>query len=493
MEKYPFIGKLGLNSYEGSSLSRFIENVELGNEVPLRSSFANSLSVNSILAGWDKIFNSKLNCINPTLLTIEMDNRDKIGPRSLANGWVIRKSGVNEYFSSSDLPRVPERIIPSQHLRLRPLSLETASTYLKSNTNSGLPYLTRKSNCKAKVLSDFNRLLGRKDPCVLFTRTQEQRKTRNVWGFPIADTLNEMRFYRPLLEYQRLLSWRSALRSPDEVDKSITRIMNINSGSNFLVSIDFSAFDASVKSQLQFYAFEYIKYLFQNQYHSDIDYIRERFNSIGLVTPDGILNGKHGVPSGSTFTNEVDSIVQFICARSFNLNESEMDIQGDDGVYITPKPDSLLNHFSEFGLSVNKKKSHISKDECIYLQNLYSRDYSRDGIVRGVYSTYRALNRILHPERYDKYSVDEITGADYNSIRAISIIENCRYHPLFEEFVKFIYTLDKYDLRYSQQGLSSYIKRIRNTEGAEGIFNYRRGDELKGIARFHTVQLLSKL
>lgn len=80
----------------------------------------------------------------------------------------------------------------------------------------------------------------------------------------------------------------------------------------FLVSIDFSAYDNSIKRTLIKASFDYFRSLFQEQYGEQLDYIMERMITIGLVTPDGILSGDHGVPSGSTFTNEVDSVVQYL-------------------------------------------------------------------------------------------------------------------------------------------------------------------------------------
>jgi hypothetical protein len=319
--KYDFISNLNLSLDSTRKLTRLVKQVEYGNDSVLRSSTAKSLSPDSILEGWDKVFLSNTNLLTNTLFNIENDNRSKYGPRSLAIPWSDRRSSVLQYFEFSKVKNLPDSSLIYGRGRLRPLKIEAASSYLKSNTNSGLPFLARKSECKESLLSSFSHYLDRRDPCVLFTRTQEGSKTRNVWGFPIADTLNEMRFYQPLLQYQRKESWRSALTGPEQVDRNITRII-MNSGNRDLLSLDFSSYDATVKTGLQECAFNYISNLFQDRFSDELDYIKFRFNTIGLVTPDGVLEGQHGVPSGSTFTNEVDSIVQFLIAREFDVTKA---------------------------------------------------------------------------------------------------------------------------------------------------------------------------
>jgi simple sugar transport system substrate-binding protein len=83
---------------------------------------------------------------------------------------------------------------------------------------------------------------------------------------------------------------------------------------------------------------------------------------IGLITPDGVKDGPHGVPSGSTFTLEVNSIAQILIANTFeDIANTEFQVQGDDGAYSTDNPEGLKKHFGEFGLTVNDEKSYISK------------------------------------------------------------------------------------------------------------------------------------
>jgi hypothetical protein len=134
---------------------------------------------------------------------------------------------------------------------------------MKTNTSSGLPFMRDKKLVKDTCLENFDSLLAPRDNCVLFTRTQEEMKTRTVWGYPIADVINESRFYRPLLEYQKKLNWRSALAGPDRVDDRVTTLINkAISLNSLLLSIDFSSYDSSAKTTLQDVAFSYIKSFF---------------------------------------------------------------------------------------------------------------------------------------------------------------------------------------------------------------------------------------
>lgn len=384
-----------------------------------------------LLSDFDKVFESNKTKMNSVLLDLEFSNRDKYGPRSLAKPWSERKDSLLESFGTEKDGNLMIRPLKGIG-RLRPISIEKALELLKNDTNSGLPYYTKKGKIKERVSLKFVVLLSRKDPCILFTRTQEQQKTRNVWGYPMADTLNEMMFYSPLLAQQKKLNYRAAINTPDVVDARLTELINraVKSGSK-LVSIDFVAYDQTAKSLLQWNAFEYVKSSFQPSCSSKIDYIRERFSSIGILTPDGVLKGKHGIPSGSTFTNEIGSIIQATIGMSNQyVTESDFQVQGDDGVYLVPddKVDELKDSFRLFGLEVNDDKSYVSGNYAIYLQNLYHVDYENNGLIGGIYPVYRALNRIVYQERWSDFEDFGIIGKDYYSIRTICILEIGRAH-----------------------------------------------------------------
>lgn len=505
MSKYNIesLANLKLTPIVKQKLSLSLNNVIKGNDSVILTPLGKSRDTKLILKDFDEIFNKPGNIagINSELKEIELSNRSKYGPRSIQKPWLDRRESVLEYFDNEvigpDLIAKPP--LSKDMFKLRPISMDKAVSFLKNNTSSGLPELTNKGSVKANYsLKQFESEIEAFWPAMLYTRTQEGNKTRNIWGLAISQIINETMFYRPLLDYQKNLSWRSALIGPDVVDRQLTEIVNSSLLRNVsLVSIDFSRYDASVKRRLQRYAFDYISMLFQKQFSSRIDKIFEMFNTVGIVTPDGIIYGSHGVPSGSAFTNEVDSIVQYLIAINSKLVFREnIQIQGDDGIYIVNQDnsDKLFRYFESHGLVVGREKSKISQNSGTYLQKYYSADYrNSDGIIGGIYSVYRALNRLVFQERWTDFEDYGILGRDYYSIRSICILENCKHHPLFTELVKFVLSQDKYKLSYSQDGLNKYVRMLIETKGSEGLLINQYGDDLKGINSFETVKLIKTL
>lgn len=491
-----FFSDLNVDRQVEEKLSNLLNRTVVGDKTILRTPFMNDQSPESILKTFDAWFEPQSKNLTKELLELEQSNRSKFGPRSIQKDWDERKDSVYDYFKINGKHSNLEQVKPDVTGRLRPYTHTNAVKLLKNNTSAGLPFMKKKGLVKDQVLNSINELLKRNDPCVMFTRTQEGGKTRAVWGFPIADTLEEMTYYKPLLEYQRALPWRAAIRTPEDVDDALTKLIDKAEATGLLlVSLDFSAYDASVTPHLQEYAFNYIKDLFQKSESSRLDRIAERFATIGLLTPDGVLSGPHGVPSGSTFTNEVDSLVQWIiAANNPDLVDLEtIQIQGDDQASLSKDPEKLFEAFEANGLNVNREKSYVSKKHVVYLQNLYSSDYrGDDGKIRGIYPLYRALGRLVFMERFNDFSEYDIEGKHFFAIRALSILENTRNHPMFEEFVKFVAGHDKYGLKLTGKSINEYVKFIKDSAGNQEIMKYRYGDEITGIKGFRSYQVLEQ-
>jgi hypothetical protein len=294
----------------------------------------------------------------------------------------------------------------------------------------------------------------------------------------------------PVLEVEKRFPHRTALLGPDAVDAAVTKLLLSKSDSEVMVGVDFASYDASISPKHAYEAFGNMCNLFQNAYHNDLYALFRRFVTIGIYTPEGEWSGPHGVPSGSSFTNTVDSLVQFAASGK----EMKSQVQGDDGIYMIQKSDldEFLQRFETAGLVLNRDKSTVfDTQETVYLQRYYHPEYrSKDGGLGGVYSLYRAMARIKYLERWTDFKSMDIEGADFFALRTITILENSKHHPGFVELVKLAHRLDKFRLAYSNQGLTAYSRAMASKSRA-GVFN-QYGLQ-RGIDSFETVKLLKTL
>jgi len=425
------------------------------------------------------------------LRQIEDDNRSKLGPRSIAVPWEERKSSLFAYFQDKDFVALEQ---PSKFGNLRPASIESAKQRLLRSSSAGLPYMTRKGSVLDEGF-DVNDIEAQQGvyPCVLFTRTQEGGKTRNIWGYPLSDTLLEQRFLIPFLEVEKNLQFRSALRGPDHVDQAVTNLLLVERREDDIVyCVDFSGYDASISPQHCAQAFGFVASHFQRSEFEHIVRLFERFVQIPVYTPDGEVSGTHGVPSGSGFTNTIDSIVQWQVSMELGMVRSE--IQGDDGVHLIPRERrrEFEQQFESAGFTLNTDKSEVFlSNEAVYLQRYYHPNYRADGNhLGGVYSLFRALARLKYLERWTNFEREGIEGSDYFALRAIMILENCKHHPGFEKFVKMAQTIDKFDLRFTDQGLSAF-SRAQESKARAGALP--TSEMRSGISSFKSVQVLQRL
>ena len=162
---------------------------------------------------------------------------------------------------------------------------------------------------------------------------------------------------------------------------------------------------------------------------------------------DYLFHGVHGVPSGSVFTNWIDTVAHWLAQETIAdiLGSSRhplSQIQGDDGLLVLPgvrDVSDIETAYAKLGFIANAEKQFVGQHDCLYLQKYYLLNH---GPI-GMYPTMRALQRVLFQERF--YN-PEIWGPDLVTLRIIMILENCKGHPLFAEFVRFVQSGDKYRL-----------------------------------------------
>jgi hypothetical protein len=130
--------------------------------------------------------------------------------------------------------------------------------------------------------------------------------------------IREGRFFRPLQDLlMKNLPYFAAWESMDEVDLRITSLLFNQQAykGSVVLSSDFSSFDQTVVEQ-QTWFFTLLKMLYQARYAEDIEELQHILATIELICTRWIkFTGRHGVPSGSVWTNILDSIVNLLSQK----------------------------------------------------------------------------------------------------------------------------------------------------------------------------------
>jgi len=287
--------------------------------------------------------------------------------------------------------------------KVEPLDWHEIGQYMRTDTSAGISFPgKRKGECMHEIYAQTRWLAhrmkqdgkGRFDP----TRTQippcmagmrghlspaDEVKTRLVWIYPAEMIVVEGQ-YAPRMyeEYQKLPD------SPLLYGKSAQRLytewlLQYQEGEN-LVGLDFSAFDTSVPAWLVHTAFEIM--------HGNIEWEtwrgkrvsrRERqkwrnvweaqkwyFINTPILMPDGRMFRKYrGVPSGSWWTQLVDSIVNHILvtysAECQGIEIRKLKVLGDDSAFRTPHEFSLVQASRDLrpvGMTLKPEKCDLTTE-----------------------------------------------------------------------------------------------------------------------------------
>lgn len=414
--------------------------------------------------------------------------KSKVGPLSVQEPLEQRLDGIKEYFVDVPTERVSSDVIemtkhyfsPIKGLRLR--SRPRVIEKMRLSTNSGSPFFTKRKNVVSRNTSQY-------DECaILGWRGQEggiewdDVKQRAVFMMPFDLNIRELQFYQPFIEAVQKKHLIPAYISMDYVDQVTTRLFDTKGPDDYVVTTDFTKFDQSFNPSLQEVAREVINYLIVPQDRGWIESVFPvKYNIPLLCSEDLMLVGAHGMGSGSGGTNADESIAHkalqlgVAAEQGEKLNPNSM-AYGDDGVLTYPgiKVDEVMAFYQKFGLKMNPDKQMVSKTETIILRRWYNTNYRKGGQMKGVYSTFRALGRLLGQERY--YDPRK-WGPELVTLRAWSIIENCNNHPLIDEFIEFVIKGDKYKLGLLIPGFFDRLDRVvRDAEAISSDFlGYTKG------------------
>lgn len=317
---------------------------------------------------------------------------------------------------------------PSDKPKLNALELCPETVELVTSNPGGSAGLTAygstKRASKVRALARARQtLVGEKGPeaCIAFKRTQFNDKTRLVWGYPYAMTVIEGIIAYPLLQEFKGGWSPMAFAMPTSALGAKLRVASYHK--RWAYSIDMSQFDSSISAKLINVAFNVLRTWYDldqiepnsGQTVRDIfNLVEKYFITTPIVMPNRklYLGKRHGVPSGSFFTQIVDSIVNVIVAGTvskhfaLNVNAKDIFVLGDDLLMWSDRRvdlDDMANYVNRhLGIKMHgSEKSNIYRyDEPIHY---LGRDWA-NGVP--TIDEPEILKRMLYPERFRRYSKD---------------------------------------------------------------------------------------
>lgn len=316
---------------------------------------------------------------------------------------------------------------------LEPLALSLDTVDLITSTMSSSAGLTaygkKKSDAKEIALKRAHETLRKEkacEPCLAGARTQFNDKTRLVWMYPYSMTIIEGLLAYPL--NRRFKDGGTPMTFAMKTG-ALGAKLRVNQGAyRYAYALDASAFDSSICAWFIHEAFNILRSWFdENRVVPDTDRtVREVFDEVEryfIFTPIVMPNSKiywgkrHGVPSGSYFTQIVDSIVNcMICGAIGNefrlgLSGGQILVLGDDSLFFSNRYVSL-DAISQFAKAVLGITLHGAEKSAIYTQNQSVHYLGRDW-RNGVPDLPKAeiLKRMVYPERYREYPKDKVKRA----------------------------------------------------------------------------------
>lgn len=261
------------------------------------------------------------------------------------------------------------------------------------------------------------------EPCLAFARTQFNDKTRLVWGYPYSMTVVEGVLAKPL--YDVFKGGHSPMAFAMSSCALGTKMRVASYHKRWCYSLDYSQFDSNIHKGLIYSAFEILESWFKLDQVEPVtgktvkDYfnlIRWYFVSGHIVMPDGnIYKGRrHGVPSGSYFTQIIDSIVNVIVAGaisyrfSLNIDKKYLFVLGDDVQFWSDRKMDL-DKISEYVVSNFGMKLHGAEKSRIFHKRDTIHFLGRDW-TNGVpdLDESEILKRMINPETFRVYSKDKV-------------------------------------------------------------------------------------
>nr|QIS87968.1 MAG: RNA-dependent RNA polymerase [Dubrovin virus] len=349
--------------------------------------------------------------------------------------------------------------------------------YLDGNMVSTL----NKTIERARKEKSFNRpiLIGTRTQASLIrddegilNRNRFKSKTRLVSMIDIEQILVETKWAKPVQKQMACVDWYAGGKNDAQIMKHLFHCGNIFTDS---VTIDYSHYDQSIPSWLIRESFDVVKACFAKVDEELFSIMVNDF--IHKVFIDGKGNLRYaskGVPSGSMFTQIIDSIanrlmiLSYLYSKQYKDYEFEMMIMGDDNIIFTNEALDMheLGDFlnRNFGITCHPEKctqthGHVAPE-------FLSRTWTREGVYR---DPLVLLSKLVAPERYRSYEKSQFTGSFEEKVKYEIMLLIKAY---FISFPKGMRELISNDGAYDRAYWSPTISEIARSKMTTGLIQY---------------------
>lgn len=374
--------------------------------------------------------------------------------------------------------------------KFQPLSLSEALNHINTSSGSGYGYHGKKGSNLVNMSNDLLNYITGKDYMSIFDapltssyRLQFRKetsgvvcKTRLIYPLPSWIILAELMFAVPFVEhFKRADTFYTMGISGKDIGRRLKRKMSKRV--KHIVGLDVSSFDQNSPNELIVAGFLLLRLNLKLTKIQAIlfEYIIAYFCTSLLVTKIGKnlfqTHKTHGVPSGSVFTNLVESmyhavLMAYLCPEEFE-NDQVM-ICGDDNLIATNKDLSFFEKgYSQFNFSLSIEKCDIFKNS----KDLYFLGFRWINYIRYIDIELAVHQCIHHSEFMVELDVFEREISRCSSILLNGINGASVFRQLFPEVMKMIkrgedvryYYLQKYSPTVLAQSPGK-IKTLKNNK-----------------------------
>lgn len=332
------------------------------------------------------------------------------------------KSDLIKLFSKMGLRMVNYIDDESIRLTLPKTSTHCGYTYIQTGRRSKGENLT---NIYQRYLEQEN--LARKEgsfnkPILPGCRTQAsgafeddgtftgdcKHKTRLISMVDMFVIIAELRFAAPLQKAMARWDSYAGGKQPNQISSIIS---NMRYKFPYFISLDYSSFDQSISDWLIYDVFDIIRSAFVDADEELLGVIITDFIEKNFVMGDWTFYVRKGVPSGSMFTQIVDSIANVLMVSTYLKaigSQGEMIVMGDDNlVYSKLKIDkTTISSYimKNFGVEVGLKKTTEGTKRVD--PEFLSRFWRPSGQER---EKHAVISKLLYPERFRNYKNSPVT------------------------------------------------------------------------------------